>query len=271
MYVKAKKILASELMYAKNLSEDDAFVWLEGVLDRPASRAGGKRPRRPRRPAAAAKATAEDASRGLACRASGPCSSPPGGESGSADDRPKAFARLGGLPLLAEPLRAARRERLRSTGSSSSRRRSGRSRRSCSPRSSARRRWPRACPAARRARLRSATGLAEVPDDGGDRARPRRGAAAAAARGRRRACSRRSARGSTAPCPACRSPTRSSASGRRRRRDARPRRARRGADAAGVRRVGAARGRRRRGLRLRLARRGRGRPGQGRCRATSGC
>jgi len=32
MYVKAKKILASELMYAKNLSEDDAFTWLEGVL-----------------------------------------------------------------------------------------------------------------------------------------------------------------------------------------------------------------------------------------------
>jgi CarD family transcriptional regulator len=32
MYVKAKKILASELMYAKNLSEEDAFVWLEGVL-----------------------------------------------------------------------------------------------------------------------------------------------------------------------------------------------------------------------------------------------
>jgi len=32
MYVKAKKILASELMYAKNLSEEDALVWLEGVL-----------------------------------------------------------------------------------------------------------------------------------------------------------------------------------------------------------------------------------------------
>ena len=32
MYVKAKKILASELMYAKNLSEDDAVAWLEGVL-----------------------------------------------------------------------------------------------------------------------------------------------------------------------------------------------------------------------------------------------
>src|SRR5437867_5797822 len=32
MYVKAKKILASELMYAKNLSEDDAVAWLERVL-----------------------------------------------------------------------------------------------------------------------------------------------------------------------------------------------------------------------------------------------
>ena len=29
MYVKAKKILASELMYAKDLSEDDAHAWLE--------------------------------------------------------------------------------------------------------------------------------------------------------------------------------------------------------------------------------------------------
>jgi CarD family transcriptional regulator len=32
MYVKAKKILASELMYAKNFSEDDAIAWLEEVL-----------------------------------------------------------------------------------------------------------------------------------------------------------------------------------------------------------------------------------------------
>jgi CarD family transcriptional regulator len=32
MYVKAKKILASELMYALNFSEDDAISWLEGVL-----------------------------------------------------------------------------------------------------------------------------------------------------------------------------------------------------------------------------------------------
>jgi CarD family transcriptional regulator len=32
MYVKAKKILASELMYAKNFTEDEAIEWLEGVL-----------------------------------------------------------------------------------------------------------------------------------------------------------------------------------------------------------------------------------------------
>jgi CarD family transcriptional regulator len=40
MYVKAKKILASELMYAKDLSEDDAHAWLEEVL---ASRHGQAR------------------------------------------------------------------------------------------------------------------------------------------------------------------------------------------------------------------------------------
>jgi CarD family transcriptional regulator len=32
MYVKAKKILASELMYAKNMSEDEALEWLELTL-----------------------------------------------------------------------------------------------------------------------------------------------------------------------------------------------------------------------------------------------
>jgi len=32
MYVKAKKILASELMYAKHMSEEDAAEWLDGVL-----------------------------------------------------------------------------------------------------------------------------------------------------------------------------------------------------------------------------------------------
>ena len=53
MYVKAKKILASELMYAKNLSEDDAFVWLEGVLTG-AGRTGSQASAGARRPATAA-------------------------------------------------------------------------------------------------------------------------------------------------------------------------------------------------------------------------
>lgn len=36
MFVKAKKILASELMYAKDMSEDDAAEWLDDVLSKPA-------------------------------------------------------------------------------------------------------------------------------------------------------------------------------------------------------------------------------------------
>ena len=40
MYVKAKKILASELMYAKDMTEDEAHEWLEEVLANPAK---GKR------------------------------------------------------------------------------------------------------------------------------------------------------------------------------------------------------------------------------------
>jgi CarD family transcriptional regulator len=46
MYVKAKKILASELMYAKTMSEDDALAWLEETLTtgakvKPAARKNG--------------------------------------------------------------------------------------------------------------------------------------------------------------------------------------------------------------------------------------
>ena len=36
MFVKAKKILASELMYAKQMDEDEASAWLEEVLAGPA-------------------------------------------------------------------------------------------------------------------------------------------------------------------------------------------------------------------------------------------
>jgi CarD family transcriptional regulator, regulator of rRNA transcription len=32
MFVKAKKILASELMYAKQMDEDEAAVWLDEIL-----------------------------------------------------------------------------------------------------------------------------------------------------------------------------------------------------------------------------------------------
>ena len=59
MYVKAKKILASELMYAKNLSEEDAFLWLEDVLTGPEKKpAAAKRTAAAKKPAAAATTTA---------------------------------------------------------------------------------------------------------------------------------------------------------------------------------------------------------------------
>ncbi len=56
MYVKAKKILASELMYAKNMSEDEALEWLELTLtegreaEAHPGRAEGDPPRSLRRP-----------------------------------------------------------------------------------------------------------------------------------------------------------------------------------------------------------------------------
>jgi CarD family transcriptional regulator len=53
MYVKAKKILASELMYAKEMNEDQAHEWLEEVLANPAK---GKRAKA--KPKTAATATA---------------------------------------------------------------------------------------------------------------------------------------------------------------------------------------------------------------------
>jgi CarD family transcriptional regulator len=53
MFTRVKKILASELMYAKNLSEDDAIAWLEEVL------AGREKPAK--RTSAAAKPAAKKA------------------------------------------------------------------------------------------------------------------------------------------------------------------------------------------------------------------
>ena len=48
MFVKAKKILASELMYAKEMDEDEAAEWLEGVLAGNGATRRRSRRRRPR-------------------------------------------------------------------------------------------------------------------------------------------------------------------------------------------------------------------------------
>ena len=53
MYVKAKKILASEFMYAKNMTDDEAAEWLDEVLANPA---GGKKKVKPKAKVAAASA-----------------------------------------------------------------------------------------------------------------------------------------------------------------------------------------------------------------------
>ena len=56
MYVKAKKILASELRFAKNLSEEDAIAWLEGVLTgQERAGASAAKPKRPATTTTAAK------------------------------------------------------------------------------------------------------------------------------------------------------------------------------------------------------------------------
>jgi CarD family transcriptional regulator len=52
MFVKAKKILSSELMYAKEMDEDEAAEWLEDVLSGVAS--NGKNGKKRTREAAAA-------------------------------------------------------------------------------------------------------------------------------------------------------------------------------------------------------------------------
>ena len=115
MFVKAKKILASELMYAMEIDEDGAHAWLEEVL----AKNGGK----PAKKAPAAVAAGEAI---LAVSVWAILVAAGRGER-LGDERPKAFARLGGRVLLAESLERLDRVR-RSTRSSSSRRRNGRSR-----------------------------------------------------------------------------------------------------------------------------------------------
>ena len=97
MFVKAKKILASELMYAKGLDEEEAGVWLDEVLvGRPVERRREEEvddeSRRNRvgddLPSLSVWAIVAAAGSGERLGA----------------DRPKAFVRLGELPLLAESL-----------------------------------------------------------------------------------------------------------------------------------------------------------------------
>ena len=106
MYVKAKKILASELMYAKNLSRGRRDRLARGR----ARRTGDAR--RPKRPAAKKPVAAEVRRRRLQPPRSAAVQTgvwavlvAAGRGERLGEDRPKAFARLGELPLLAESLR----------------------------------------------------------------------------------------------------------------------------------------------------------------------
>ena len=71
MFVKAKKILASELMYAKGMDEDECSEWLEGVLT-------GHRRERGRRRRPAAKPKAKPAAKAAAERTRRPGAGQPG-------------------------------------------------------------------------------------------------------------------------------------------------------------------------------------------------
>jgi CarD family transcriptional regulator len=53
MFVKAKKILASELMYAKGMDEEECSEWLEGVLKGTDSNGGKKKAAKPKAKTAA--------------------------------------------------------------------------------------------------------------------------------------------------------------------------------------------------------------------------
>ena len=125
MFVKAKKILASELMYAKEMSEEQAAEWLDEVVARPAvKRAAKAKPK-----AATASGLTGGAALSLReerhmervrCPPSVPGDSRKhvgGARRGGVGerlgaDRPKAFVGLGGRPLLAESLERLDRSRL---------------------------------------------------------------------------------------------------------------------------------------------------------------
>jgi CarD family transcriptional regulator len=77
MYVKAKKILASELMYAKNMSEEEALEWLEETLTEGAKPKPAKAPAEKRAPAAKKAAPAAAARAKTASAAKKPAAKKP--------------------------------------------------------------------------------------------------------------------------------------------------------------------------------------------------
>jgi CarD family transcriptional regulator len=82
MYVKAKKILASELMYAKTMSEDEALEWLEetlteGAKTKPVPATADRMADTPKRVVAAKAATAaKPASKSAAAAKKAPAAKP---------------------------------------------------------------------------------------------------------------------------------------------------------------------------------------------------
>ena len=60
MFVKAKKILASELMYAKDMDEEEAAEWLDGVLADSSANGGGSNGRKKTTPAKPAKVASKN-------------------------------------------------------------------------------------------------------------------------------------------------------------------------------------------------------------------
>jgi CarD family transcriptional regulator len=97
MFVKAKKILASELMYAKDMDEEEAAEWLDGVLVSPISngRANGTQKKAPGKPAkVASKTTARTVTRSNAAAAK-PAARKTAPKPAAAKSKPKTKARAG--------------------------------------------------------------------------------------------------------------------------------------------------------------------------------
>jgi CarD family transcriptional regulator len=63
MFVKAKKILASELMYAKDMDEEEAAEWLDGVLVSSSANGNGRKKTTAAKPAKVASKTTKPAAR----------------------------------------------------------------------------------------------------------------------------------------------------------------------------------------------------------------